>query len=192
LALSVRVFTHRDPQISSPVPAQEAWQLPSVQYFAEPEQVVPQAPQLSGSFALLVQAAPPPQWPVVQAEEPLQSTWLVGQVQVPLVQVAPGSQALPQPPQLALSVRVFTHTALQTASPVPAQEAAQLPSVQYFAEPEQVVPQVPQLSGSCALLVHAAVPPQWPVVQVNEPLQSTWLVGQVQVPLAQVAPGSQT
>jgi hypothetical protein len=151
LALSVRVFTQTEPQTSSPaLPPQEAAQLPAVQYLAEPEQDVPQAPQLSGSFALFVQAAPAPQWPLAQVEEPLQSTWLVGQVQTPFAQVAPGSQMLPQPPQLALSVRVLTHTSLQTASPVPAQEAAQLPSVQYLAEPEQVVPQPPQLLESWA------------------------------------------
>jgi hypothetical protein len=150
LALSVRVFTHRDPQISSPVPAQEAAHRPAVQNLAEPEQVVPQPPQLLGSFAWLVQAAPPPQWPLVQVDESLQSTWPVGQVHTPLLQEAPGSQMFPQPPQFVLSVSMFTHRAPQTACPAPAHEAEQLPARQYFAESEQAVPQAPQCLGSFA------------------------------------------
>jgi hypothetical protein len=65
-------------------------------------------------------------------------------VQTPLAQIAPGSQTLPQPPQLALSVRVLTHRAPQTCAPVPVQTPWQVPLAQYFVEPEQTVPQPPQ------------------------------------------------
>jgi len=91
---------------------------------------VPQAPQCAGSSCSLVQALEPPQWPVPHDELPLQSVCPEGHVQVPLEQVAPGSQTLPQPPQLASSVFLSTHRPPQTALPAPAQFAWQLPLVQ--------------------------------------------------------------
>ena len=83
LASSLERSAQVSPQATSPAPQTHA---PAAQ--SEPlGQLLPQAPQLSGSLRR----------PVVQ---PLpQSIVPAGQAQSPLVQTAPGSQSLPQPPQ---------------------------------------------------------------------------------------------
>ena len=60
-----------------------------------PAQTVLQPPQLFGSL-------------ITSWHAPLQNSWPEGQVHSPLVQVCPGPQALPQAPQLLLSLPVST------------------------------------------------------------------------------------
>ena len=111
------VLTQRSPQSVPDMPVQFAWQLPLEQYGAESEQVFPQAPQWFGSNCTLLHALDPPQWPVVHFEEPLQSVWSVGHLHVPLWQVAPESQAVPQAPQLLVSLVVSTQVSPQAVRP---------------------------------------------------------------------------
>lgn len=81
-------------------------------------QTLPQLPQLRGSFRVLTQAPPQSVSPLPQQTElmqtPLQSFWPGGHVQTPPWQLFPPVQALPQLPQLALSVAVLTQVPLQS------------------------------------------------------------------------------
>jgi hypothetical protein len=76
-------------------------------------------------------------------------------VQLPAVQVAPGSQLVPQLPQLWLSVWVSTQMLLQTVELAPVHSAAHEPAEQYGVLPLQAVPQAPQLLTSVSLSVQA-------------------------------------
>ncbi len=67
--------------------------------------------------------------------------------------------ALPQAPQLRLSLPRFTHAAPQTVSPGVVQLTAHLPALHVGVPPATLVvqtwPQTPQLFGSFARLTHA-------------------------------------
>lgn len=76
--------------------------------------MLPQAPQ----FIALV-------W--VSTHVPSHSAWPVGHVQTPATQLEPPAQACPQPPQLPLSVCVFTQEPLQLVGVVPPQATVQAP-----------------------------------------------------------------
>ncbi len=74
----------------------------------------------------------------------------------------PWPQELPQPPQLAASVRESTHTPKQEMSEGDGQ--VQIPATQ--AEPAlQVIPQAPQWSGSVRVSVQPWAQEDWPVGQ---------------------------
>lgn len=101
----------------------------------------------------------PPQFWVsdpVATHWPLQLVVPLGQltVQTPLEQTCPAPQAVPQPPQLAVSVCVFTHALPHKLSP-PLQVLTQLP-VTHETEPPaggvHVVPQAPQFCTSLEVL----------------------------------------
>jgi hypothetical protein len=80
---------------------------------------------------------------------------LAAQEQVPPEQDEPGSQAWPQPPQLALSVSVSTQAPAQTVEALPGQVAEQAPPTQNGALVGHALPQAPQLFGSAFPLVQA-------------------------------------
>jgi hypothetical protein len=91
------------------------------------------------------------------------------ETQVPLLHDVPAAQALPQPPQLAGSLAVFTQDVPQLVIPV---AHPQLPLLQALPAGHDL-PQAPQLSGSLAVLVqmppHDVLPaaqPQAPLLQV--------------------------
>ena len=67
--------------------------------------------------------------------------------QAPALQSWPEGQTRPQPPQLAGSVLVFTHTELHSVAPPPAQSTAHTPPAQSW-PPGHSLPQVPQFFGS--------------------------------------------
>jgi hypothetical protein len=69
-----------------------------------PEQVVPQAPQLFTSVAVLTQT-------------PLQAVCPAEQAHAPLTQLRPPEQTVPQVPQLLASLAVFTQFPLQSVCP---------------------------------------------------------------------------
>jgi hypothetical protein len=100
-----------------------------------------------------------------------------GQPHVPLLQVPPAAQRLPQVPQLLVLVwrltQVVPMPAAQAVSPV-GQPAAQAPFTQVLA-PMQRVPQAPQFRGSV-------------LRSVQVPLQLVSPPPQVQAPLVQLAP----
>ena len=137
--------------------AQQTWpfwphatQLPFRQV-CEELQVVPQLPQWVGAACSFVQALLPPQWPLAQDVEPLQSCCPVGQPQEPPEHEAPVSQGWPQAPQLSGSVWRFVHRLPQSISD-DRQEVTQVPELHVYPA-EQGWLQPPQLSGSVWVFV---------------------------------------
>jgi len=104
---------------------------------------------------------------VGSTQAPLQTCWpATEQVQVPLVQVVPAEQAVPQAPQLRLSVIVLAQVDAEHAVCPVAQLDAQV-LLLHTCVLLQVVPQVPQF----ALLDDTQLPLQFkrPVPQVHVP-----------------------
>lgn len=160
--------------------AQQTWpfwphatQLPFRQV-CEELQVVPQLPQWVGAACSFVQALLPPQWPLAQDVEPLQSCCPVGQPQEPPEHEAPVSQGWPQAPQLSGSVWRFVHRLPQSISD-DRQEVTQVPELHVYPA-EQGWLQPPQLSGSVWVFVqrplHRLSLARQVVAHTPEPLQS--------------------
>ncbi|HEY7033529.1 MAG TPA: hypothetical protein VH482_19490 [Thermomicrobiales bacterium] len=109
-------------------------------------QALPQVPQLASFVSVSTQTPPqlvrPGQhtWQALSAHR----NWSAGHWQTPLAQLVPPKQAVPQAPQLALSLAVFTHWPAQRVCPL---GQAHTPLAQ-LVPPPQIVPQVPQLFAS--------------------------------------------
>jgi hypothetical protein len=92
-------------------------------------QVTPQAPQFW--LLVLVSTQFKPHW-----------VWPAGQLarHMPLLQNWPGSQVVPQPPQLSASMASSTHLLLQSVDPCGHRQLAAVHTV----PPVQTMPQAPQ------------------------------------------------
>ena len=118
---------------------------------AHPPHVAPAGPHV----VLLSLARGTQAWTVVQ--QPLHD--VASQTQAPALQRCPLEQALPHPPQLALSVWVLVHAVPHAVLPAVVQETVHVPPLQVDVAPvtvvEHFVPHVPQLALSVFVSVQA-------------------------------------
>jgi hypothetical protein len=144
--------THVPEQSSFP-PGQEV-HVPPRQLVPGTVHALPQAPQLLTSD-------------VTSTHVPEQFFWRPGQTHTPPWHGSPAAQAWPQPPQLAESVWVSTHSLLHGVSLALAQ--AHWLALQVAPAPGHTIPHAPQLSGSFDRSVHTPLHADVPDAHAHTP-----------------------